>query len=98
MKKILFAALAVVAMGACQSGPKFEVKGLVDGAEGKTLYLEASTLEGIVPLDSVRLKKEGSFTFSQPRPESPEAPAGTPAPAYTCGHETRRRLRSSHTS
>lgn len=72
MKKILFAALAVVAMGACQSGPKFEVKGLVDGAEGKTLYLEASTLEGIVPLDSVRLKKEGSFTFSQPRPESPE--------------------------
>ena len=36
------------------------------------LYLEASGLEGIVPLDSVKLKGEGTFKFKQPRPESPE--------------------------
>ena len=36
------------------------------------LYLEASGLEGIVPLDSVKLKGEGTFSFKQPRPESPE--------------------------
>lgn len=36
------------------------------------LYLEASSLEGIVPLDSVKLKGEGTFKFKQPRPESPE--------------------------
>ena len=42
------------------------------GADGKMLYLEASGLEGIVPLDSVKLKGEGTFSFKQPRPESPE--------------------------
>ena len=36
------------------------------------LYLEASGLEGIVPLDSVKLKGEGTFSFKQARPESPE--------------------------
>lgn len=41
-------------------------------AEGKTLYLEASALEGIIPLDSVKLKGNGAFSFKQARPESPE--------------------------
>ena len=36
------------------------------------LYLEASGLEGIAALDSVKLKGEGAFSFKQPRPESPE--------------------------
>lgn len=36
------------------------------------LYLEASGLEGIVPLDSIKLKGDGSFSFKQLRPESPE--------------------------
>ncbi len=48
------------------------VNGDVSGADGKMLYLEASGLEGIVPLDSVKLKGEGTFSFKQPRPESPE--------------------------
>src|SRR5699024_1814932 len=34
--------------------------------------LEASGLEGIIPLDSVKLKEAGTFSFKQPRPESPE--------------------------
>lgn len=72
MKKIFFVALAAVALGACDSEPKFKVEGEISGADGKMLYLEASALEGIVPLDSVKLKGDGSFTFKYARPESPE--------------------------
>ncbi len=72
MKKVTFAALAALTITACSSGPKFQVNGDVSGADGKMLYLEASGLEGIVPLDSVKLKGEGAFSFKQPRPESPE--------------------------
>ena len=72
MKKVTFAALAALTITACSSGPKFQVNGDVSGADGKMLYLEASGLEGIVPLDSVKLKGEGTFSFKQARPESPE--------------------------
>lgn len=72
MKKILFVALAVLGLSACESEQKFEVEGEVSGADGKMLYLEASALEGIVPLDSVKLKGSGSFIFKQARPMSPE--------------------------
>lgn len=72
MKKITIAALAALTITACSSGPQFQVNGDVSGAEGKMLYLEASGLEGIAPLDSVKLKGQGTFSFKQPRPESPE--------------------------
>ncbi|WP_418698416.1 DUF4369 domain-containing protein [Bacteroides sp.] len=72
MKKIFFVALAAVALSACDSEPKFKVEGEVSDADGKMLYLEASALEGIVPLDSVKLKGDGSFSFKQVRPASPE--------------------------
>lgn len=72
MKKILFVALAAMALSACNSEPKFKVEGEVSGADGKMLYLEASALEGIVPMDSVKLKGDGSFSFKQVRPASPE--------------------------
>lgn len=72
MKKIFFMALAAVVLSACNSESKFKVEGQVSDADGKMLYLEASALEGIVPLDSVKLKADGSFAFKQPRPVSPE--------------------------
>ena len=72
MKKYFCIALAAMALGACNSGPQFEITGSVSGADGKMLYLEASALEGIVPLDSVKLKGDGTFTFRQARPASPE--------------------------
>lgn len=72
MKKILLMALVAIALGACDAASKFKVEGEVSGADGKTLYLEASALEGIVPLDSVKLKGSGSFAFRQARPVSPE--------------------------
>lgn len=72
MKKIFVMALVAVALGACNSEPKFKVEGAVTGADGKMLYLEASALEGIVPLDSVELGSSGFFNFEGARPESPE--------------------------
>ena len=72
MKKITFVALAALALSSCNSGPQFKVNGVVSDANGKMLYLESSALEGIIPLDSVKLKGNGSFSFRQARPESPE--------------------------
>lgn len=72
MKKISLVVLAVLLLSSCNTDPKFNVKGEVSGADGKMLYLEASGLEGIVPLDSVKLKNDGTFSFKQLRPESPE--------------------------
>ena len=72
MKKLFVMALMAVALGACDSEPKFKVEGAVTGADGKMLYLEASALEGVVPLDSVELGSAGTFSFKGIRPDSPE--------------------------
>lgn len=72
MKRVTFVALAALALSSCNSDPKFNVKGEISGADGKMLYLEASALAGIAPLDSVKLKGDGAFNFKQVRPESPE--------------------------
>ncbi len=74
MKKVgyFLLALVLVGLGACDNGPKFKVQGEVTGAENKTMYLEASSLEGIVLLDSVKLGGNGSFSFAEERPKSPE--------------------------
>ena len=72
MKKITSAALLVIALGSCNTTPQFEVTGHISDAKGKTLYLEASGLNGIELLDSVKLKDNGDFTFKEAKPESPE--------------------------
>ena len=72
MKKIIYVALATALLGACTSGPQFKIEGSVSGADGKMLYLEASALEGILPMDSVKLKGDGSFAFKGDCPASPE--------------------------
>ena len=74
MKKVVYflLALVLVGLGACDNGPKFKVQGEVTGANEKTLYLEASGLEGVVLLDSVELGNDGIFSFAEACPESPE--------------------------
>ncbi len=72
MRKILSVIFALLLLNGCDTGPKFSVKGNISGAEDKMLYLEASGLEGIVPLDSVKLNKNGTFSFKYTSPESPE--------------------------
>ncbi|MCR4836154.1 MAG: AhpC/TSA family protein [Bacteroidaceae bacterium] len=72
-KNILGVACIMAAMmTACDSSPKFQVEGTVSDADGKMLYLEAMTLEGIQRIDSTRLKDDGSFRFSAPAPTNPE--------------------------
>lgn len=65
-------ALLLVGMSACDNGSKFKVQGEISDGKDKVLYLEASGLDGIVTLDSVKLGSSGSFSFAQKRPESPE--------------------------
>lgn len=72
MKKIIYASLAVLALCACNSKPKFNIQGEVSGADGKMIYFESSGLGSIVPLDSAKLKGDGTFEFSGERPASPE--------------------------
>ena len=74
MKKVVYflLALVLVGLGSCDNGPKFKVQGEVSGAADKTLYFEASGLEGIVVLDSVELGRDGCFDFAGARPESPD--------------------------
>ena len=74
MKKVVYflLALVLVGLGACDNEPKFKVQGEVTGASDKMLYFEASSLGGIVVLDSVELGSNGSFSFAETCPESPE--------------------------
>ncbi|KAA6349643.1 Thiol-disulfide oxidoreductase ResA [termite gut metagenome] len=72
MKKIYLVIFSILLLNACDSGLNFHVTGEVSDAKGKTLYLEASLLEGVTLLDSVKLKNNGTFDFKQPRPEYPE--------------------------
>lgn len=72
MKKISLFIFGALVLASCNKEPKFNIKGTVSDAEGKMLYLEASGIEGVEPLDSVKLKSNGEFSFKQLRPESPE--------------------------
>ena len=72
-KNQLITAVAVLLLMSCSQSPKFQVTGTVEGAEGEMLYLEATTLEGVQPLDSIRLKADGTFCFSAAKTvENPE--------------------------
>lgn len=72
MKKYCLVILGTLALASCNKGQKFNVDGEIAGAEGKMLYLEASGLQGVEPLDSVKLSADGEFCFKHARPESPE--------------------------
>ena len=68
---IAVAAAALLGLTACQQS-KFTVEGTIEGAQDSILYFENVSLEGLVRLDSVKLSSNGTFSFSQERPEAPE--------------------------
>ena len=68
----LLTALLSAGLMACHNEPAFKVEGTVSGAADKMLYLEHTSLEGIVKVDSVKLDESGTFHFSGARPDSPD--------------------------
>ena len=60
-------------LSSCDSkGKTFQIKGEIISAEDQVLYLEHRSLAGIQMMDSVKLKKNGKFTFKESAPENPE--------------------------
>ena len=60
-------------LSSCDSqGKTFQIKGEIISAEDQVLYLEHRSLAGIQMIDSVKLKKNGKFTFKESAPENPE--------------------------
>ena len=59
-------------MIACRQTPTFNIKGIVAGADGQTMYLENVGLASIELMDSVKLNSSGNFSFKKPSPEYPE--------------------------
>ena len=74
MKKMIcaMAALTMLATACKDQGEQFEINGRIAEADGKTLYFEAVTLNGIEALDSTRLDEDGQFCFQGTRPFNPE--------------------------
>lgn len=56
---ILFLALAV----GCKKHDGFVISGKITNAEGKYLYIDELRVASSVPMDSVKIKKDGSFEF-----------------------------------
>ena len=73
---LLVAYLFLTLISCSPSGSTFRVEGTVDGAEDSVLVVEAMTLEGIQPLDSVRLHADGAFAFTLPA--APQDSTSTP--------------------
>ena len=72
-KSVRSVALALIACGlASCGGERFHVEGQINGAADSLLYFENMSLSGPVVLDSVKLSADGTFSFSDERPEAPE--------------------------
>ncbi len=74
MKRIIYAMAALLTLGtACRNNAEqFEINGQITEADKQTLYLEATTLDGVEIIDSIRLDEDGHFRFREPRPGNPE--------------------------
>lgn len=68
---ILFITIALIT-SSCTKEARFTIQGTVTDAAKETLYLEVAGLEGDIPLDSIKLKEDGHFSFKAKKPEAPE--------------------------
>ncbi len=64
--------VAAISLNSCSDNNKWTVKGSVNGAEGNTLTLEASSNGRWYPMDSVKLSDSGKFSFSNPAAGYPD--------------------------
>lgn len=68
---MLAIALAALCITSC-SDEKFHVSGTISNAQDSLLYFENMSLNGPVTVDSVKLGKDGSFSFDGDAPKNPE--------------------------
>lgn len=68
MKKIFIGAFSLMLLASCSNNNQFKVEGKIDGAKGKTVYLELLGMNEISLLDSVKLGDKGEFKFSKNKP------------------------------
>ncbi len=65
VKKIYSILIALVVITfACKKPEGFVISGKITNAEGRYLYLEELKLSSSIPVDSMKLDKDGSFKFS----------------------------------
>ena len=63
--------MAALFLASCTE-KKFHLSGNIDNANDSLLYCENMSLNGPVTVDSVKLGKDGSFSFDEKAPENPE--------------------------
>ena len=63
--------MAALFLASCTE-KKFHLSGNIDNANDSLLYFENMSLNGPVTVDSVKLGKDGSFSFAEKAPENPE--------------------------
>lgn len=68
MKKIFIGAFSLMLLASCSNNNQFKVEGKMDGAKGKTVYLELVGMNETSLLDSVKLGDKGEFKFSKNKP------------------------------
>lgn len=59
----------IASFASCTKEPVFTIKGNIEEADGRMLYLSHIGIDRTKRIDSVRLGKSGNFSFEQPRPE-----------------------------
>lgn len=73
VSKVYLFLVSILLLSSCSStGERFRVQGEIASAEDKILYLEHRALGGIELLDSVKLQKDGRFSFKEDAPQNPE--------------------------
>ncbi len=53
----------IILLASCTDSSKFRIEGAVERANQKKIYLDEQGVETILPVDSIRINKEGSFRF-----------------------------------
>lgn len=71
-KYLFFVLTLAVCLVSC-SDNKFRIKGEIYGGENQTIVLEKPDFQGFwIPVDSVKINKNGGFSIAFPSPSSPE--------------------------
>ncbi|HEY3390774.1 MAG TPA: TlpA disulfide reductase family protein [Prolixibacteraceae bacterium] len=63
MKKALYILVVLSVLFACGKKTNFSISGQLDGGAGKTIYFNRILINNKVPVDSVKLDKDGKFEF-----------------------------------